>query len=233
MLPEVLLLTLGDSTALLVANLDYLRQNLVKLLYVLVRSFLVREGHIEERVHNVRSQVNQHLHIELDSLEIVLVSLVQHGTGLLGALFLANAQTFVDGEVAARDVVHNLRAILLVAQDLHKLKQQVNILLTRPIASHCAAVLALLNNPLLVLLQHRVEELVREVFLVLERPRNRVIVPVEPLIAKFHGLLWVHLHKIRDVQLNQLFHLLQGHPIWYSLLFEKAILGIVLLLFII
>ena len=156
MLPEVFLLALCYTTALLVANLDYLRQNLVKLLDVLVRSLLVCEGHIEERVHDVRSQVNQNLHIELDGLLVVLVSLVEHGTSLLGALFLANAQAFVDGEVAARDVVDNLGAVLLVAQDLHKLKQQVDILLAWPIASHCPAVLALLDNPLLILLQHRV-----------------------------------------------------------------------------
>ena len=38
MLPEILLLTLRYTTALFVANLDYLTKNVVKLLDVLIRT---------------------------------------------------------------------------------------------------------------------------------------------------------------------------------------------------
>ena len=58
MLPEVLLLRLGDSTALLVTDLDDLPENLVKLLNVLIRTIHVCEGNIEERVHDDSSQVD-------------------------------------------------------------------------------------------------------------------------------------------------------------------------------
>ena len=58
MLPEVFLLTLCDSTALLVAYLYDVSQDIIELLYMLVRPLLIRESHIEKSVHNVRAQVH-------------------------------------------------------------------------------------------------------------------------------------------------------------------------------
>ena len=58
MLPEIFLFLLGDSTALLVTNLDYLKEDFIKLLYVLIGTIHVCEGHIEKRVDNICAKVD-------------------------------------------------------------------------------------------------------------------------------------------------------------------------------
>ena len=70
-----------------------------------------------------------------------------------------------------------------MTEDFNKLEKQVNELLTWAVPGDLASILALLNDLLLVLHQHSVEEVVAEVFLILERSRNRIIVTVKPLIA--------------------------------------------------
>ena len=151
MLPEVFLLPLRDSTALFVADLDDVRENLIKLLNVLIGSFLVRKCDIKERMHDVSTQIYEHFRVELDRLIVVLVTLVKHSTCFLCALFFADSQAFIDGEVTPRHIVDNLGAILLVAEYLDKLEKQVDELLAGPIAIDHATVFALLNNPLLIL----------------------------------------------------------------------------------
>ena len=123
MLPEVFLLPLRDSTTLFVANLDDVRENLVKLLNVLIRSFLVRERDIKKRMHDVSTQIDEHFRVQLNRLIVVLVTLVKHCTCFLCALFFANSQAFIDGEVTPRHIVDNLGAILLVAEYLDKLEK--------------------------------------------------------------------------------------------------------------
>ena len=64
---------------------------------------------------DVGAQIHQHLHVELHRLVVVLVALVEDRTGLERLPLLAYLQTLVDGEVASRDEVDYLGAILLVA----------------------------------------------------------------------------------------------------------------------
>ena len=151
MLPEVFLLSLGDMAALFVAYLDDVGENLVKLLDVLVGPLLVRKRDIEERVYDVSAEIHEHFRVQLDRLVVLLIALVEDRAGFLRSLLLADTQAFVDREVAPRNVVHNLGLVLLVAQDLDKLKKQVDELLARPVAVDHATVLALLDYPLLVL----------------------------------------------------------------------------------
>ena len=151
MLPEVFLLPLRDSTTLFVADLDDVREYLIKLLNVLIGSFLIRERDIKERMHDISTQIDEHFRVELNRLIVVLVTLVKHSTCFLCALFFADSQAFIDGEVTPRHIVDNLGAILLVAEYLDKLEKQVDELLAGPIAIDHATVFALLNNPLLIL----------------------------------------------------------------------------------
>ena len=230
-LPEVFLLTLGDMTALLVTYLDDVSENLVKLLDVLVRSLhLVRERDIKERVDDVSAEIHEHFRVQLDRLVVILIALVKHRTRFLRTLLLADTQAFVDREVAPRHIVHNLGLVLLVAQDLDKLQKQVDELLTRAVAVDHAAVLALLDYPLLVLRQDCGQEIVRKIFLLLELPGNRVVVAFEPLVAELDRLDRVHLNKFGNMLLNELFHLLQSHSVRHSFLLEEAILSFILVI---
>ena len=124
MLPEVFLLALGDMAALLVTYLDDISENLVKLLDVLVRSLhLIGERDIKERVNDVSAEINEHLRVQLDRLVVILVALVKHRTSFLRTLFFADTQALIDWEVASLDEIHDLVAMLLVAQDLNKVQK--------------------------------------------------------------------------------------------------------------
>ena len=231
MLPEVFLLTLGDMTALLVTYLDDVSENLVKLLNMLVRSLhLIRKRDIEERVHDVSAEIDEHFRVQLDRLVVLLIALVEHRAGLLRALFLANAQAFVDRKVAPRHIVNNLGLVLLVTQDLDKLKEQVDELLTRAVAVHHATILALLDYPMLVLRQDRGQEIVRKILLLLELPGNLVVIAFEPLITELDSLDRVHLNKLGNMRLNELFHLLQSHSVRHSFLLEEAVFSFFLVI---
>ena len=152
MLPQVFLLLLGNPATLLVTYFDDLGQNVVKLFNVFVRSLHVLEGIVEERVHNVGAQVHQHLLVKFDRLVVVLVSLVKDSARLIGPFLLTDLQALVDWEVAARDVVYYLGLVLLAAENLNKLEQQVDVHLRRLVPIHdIVAALALIDYVLFVL----------------------------------------------------------------------------------
>ena len=134
-------------------------------------------------MNNVRSQIYQNHGIQLNCLWIVLVTLVEHSTGLLRTLFLADSQTLINREVAAGDKVDNLRLILLVAEDFDELEQKVDVLLTGAVPCDSATIFTLLNDLLLVLLEHCVQEVVREVLLILEGACDRIVIAIKPLVT--------------------------------------------------
>ena len=146
------MLLLGNPTTLLVTYFNDLRQDVVKLFNVLVGSLHVLEGIVEEGVHDVSAKVHKHLLIELYSLVVVLVSLVEDSTRLICSLLLTDSQALVNGEVAARDIVNYLGLVLLAAQNFYKLKQQVNVHLRGLVPIHdIVATLALVDDVLFVL----------------------------------------------------------------------------------
>ena len=100
MLPDILLLSLGDSAALSITDLDQLAQDIIKLLDVLIRSIHVLEVEIEQSVHDICAKVDKDLSIELNGFRVVLVTAIQDSTCLEGLLLFADLQAFVNREVA-------------------------------------------------------------------------------------------------------------------------------------
>ena len=101
----------------------------------------------------------------------------------MSSLFLADSQTLINREVAAGDKVDNLRLILLVAEDFDELEQKVDVLLTGAVPCDSATIFTLLNDLLLVLLEHCVQEVVREVLLILEGACDRIVIAIKPLVT--------------------------------------------------
>jgi len=63
-------------TALLVTYFHNLADDLIELNYVLIRSLHVLESHVEECVHNVCAQVDQHISVKFYCFVVILVPLV-------------------------------------------------------------------------------------------------------------------------------------------------------------
>ena len=76
------------------------------------------------------------------------------------------------------------------------------------IPGDCATIFALVDNLVLVLLQHGVEEVEGQVFLLLQRVRHQVVVTVEPSVTKLDRLEGIHGDEVRNMLLDEIFHFL-------------------------
>ena len=127
----------------------------------------VLEVNAKESVHDLTAKLAKDLHIVIDRFVVLSLSLVEHGTSLKSSLGLADGKTLLDWEVALGHILYYLGSEFLLTEDLNELKEEASEPLAwadlHGVGDH--TVFILLDNLLLILVNHSVEEVETDISL--------------------------------------------------------------------